>query len=96
MIFTLSTKLTFIGSTLILFRQSEAPRKFILKIFKEYFIVCPMELQGITNMLICPVLNLYFSGGSISITMIMSSLSVTRLMERHGGIRLSSFVLSGL
>ena len=29
-----------------LFPSSRAPREFILKIFKEYFVVCPVELQG--------------------------------------------------
>ena len=29
-----------------LFPRSRAPRKFILKIFKEYFVVCLLELQG--------------------------------------------------
>ena len=62
MIFTLSTKLTFIRNTRILFPQSRAPRTFILKILTEYFIVGPVELQGINNMLICPMLSPYFSG----------------------------------
>ena len=38
-IFTLGTKLTFIGNTLIFFPQSQAPRKFILKIFTDYFVL---------------------------------------------------------
>ena len=46
----------------ILFPQSRAPRKLILKIFTEYFVVCPVELQGINNMLICPILSPYLSG----------------------------------
>ena len=29
-----------------LFPWSWAPRKLILKILKEYFVVCPVELQG--------------------------------------------------
>ena len=33
---------------------------------------------------------------SISVTMTMPSLFVTRKMDCHGGIRLSSFVLGGL
>ena len=37
MIFSLGTKLSFIGNTLIFFPQSQAPRKSILKIFTEYF-----------------------------------------------------------
>ena len=37
MIFSLGTKLTFTGNTRIFFLQSRAPRKFILKIFTEYF-----------------------------------------------------------
>ena len=35
-------------------------------------------------------------GRSISVTIIMSSSSLTRSMESHGGIRPSSFVLAGL
>ena len=45
MIFTLSTNLTFIRNTRILFPQSRAPRKLSLKIFMEYFVVCPVELE---------------------------------------------------
>ena len=48
MIFSLSgklTKLTFIWNTRILFPQSRAPRKLILKIFTEYLVVCPVELK---------------------------------------------------
>ena len=37
MIFSLGTKLTFIGNTQIFFPQSQTTRKFILKIFTEYF-----------------------------------------------------------
>ena len=81
MIFTLSMKLTFIRTTRILFPQSRAPRKFILRIFKEYFVVCPVEFKGINNMLICPILTPYVKGPhgwSISVTMIMPLSSVTR------------------
>ena len=66
MIFTLGMKLTFIGDTGIFFLQSQALRKFILKIFTEFFVkwvvVCSVELEGINNMWICPILSPYFSG----------------------------------
>ena len=61
-IFTLSTKLIFIGNTSILFLQIWAPKKLILRIFTEYFEVCPVELQEIDNMFICPILSRYLSG----------------------------------
>ena len=85
MIFALSTKLTLIQNTCrILFLQGQAPRKFISKIFTEYFVVCPVELQGINKILICPILSPYFSGPwswtSISVTMIMPSSPVTTSM----------------
>ena len=46
MIFILSTKLTFIRNTRILFPQSRAPRKLILKIYTEYLVVCPVGRPG--------------------------------------------------
>ena len=49
-------------SVLQLLRSYRAPRKFILKIYTEYFVVCPVELQGINNMLICSILSPYLSG----------------------------------
>ena len=62
MISTLSTKLTFIQNTRILFPQSQASRKFILTIFMEYFVVYPVEPQERNSMSICPILSPYFSG----------------------------------
>ena len=84
----------FIRNTRILFPQKRAPRKFILKIFKEYFVVCPVELQGINNMLICPILSSYFSG---SWTEYQCHNDHTLVVCDHvdGGIRLSGFVLAG-
>ena len=48
-------------NTKILFPQSRAPRKLILKIFMEHFVACPVELQGVNNRLICPMLSLHLS-----------------------------------
>ena len=100
MIFTLSTKLTFIWNTRILFRESRAPRTFILKIFKEYFVVCPVELQGINNILICPILSPYFSGPWSWTEYQCHNYHALVVCDQvgglSGGIRLASFVLAGL
>ena len=96
MIFTLSTKLTFIQNTMILFPQGRAPRKFILKIFTEYVVVCPVELQGINNMLIWPVLSPYFNGPwSWTEYQCHNEHAVVACDHVDGGIRLSGFVLAG-
>ena len=62
MILTLSTKLTLIRNTRIWLPQSQAPTKFIFKIFAEYFAGFPVELHGINNMLISPILTLFKPG----------------------------------
>ena len=96
MIVSLSTKLTFIQNTRILFPQSRAPKKFILKIFTEYFVVCPVELQGINNMLICPILSPYFSGlWSWTEYQCQNDHALVVCDHVDGGIRLSGFVLAG-
>ena len=61
MIFALSARLMFIQYQGVCF-LGPGSRKLILKIFKEYFVVCPVELQEINNMLSCPILSPYVSG----------------------------------
>ena len=96
MIFTLSTKLIFIRNTRILFPQGWAPRKSILKIVTEYFVVYPVELQGINKMLICPILSRYFSGSwSWREYQCHNDHALVVCDHVDGGIRLSGFVLSG-
>ena len=54
------------------------------KDFMEYFVVCPVELQGINNMLVFPILSPYLNTivdhGHVSVTMIMPSSPVMALM----------------
>ena len=97
MIFTLSTKLTFIWNTRILLSQSRAPRTVILKIFTEYFVVYPVELQGINNMLICPIVSHYFCGPwSWTEYHCHNDHALVVCDHVDGGIRLSGFVLAWL
>ena len=42
--------------------SEQGSQKVYFEDFTEYFVVCPVELQGINNMLICPILSSYFSG----------------------------------
>ena len=78
------------------FPQSRAPRKLILKIFMEYFVVCPVELQGINNRLICPMLSPYPSG-SWSWTEYQCHKDHALVVCDHvdGGVRHSGYVLAG-
>ena len=76
--------------------QSRAPGKLILKIFTEYFVVCRVELQGINNMLICPILNPYLSGPwSWTECQCHNDHALVACDHIDGGIRLSGFVLPG-
>ena len=81
MIFTLECEADLYTERTDFVSSDPAPRKFILKIFKQYFVVCPVELQGINNMLICIILVDHGHGWSTSVTMIMPSSSVTRSMD---------------
>ena len=97
MIFTLSTKLTFIRNTRILLPQSRGgSQKVYFEDFTEYFVVCPLELQAIYNMSIRPILSPYFSGPWSS-TEYQCHNDHALVVCDHvgGGIRLSSFVLAG-
>ena len=79
----------------ILFPRSRALRKFILKIFTEYFVVCPVELQGINNMLICLILGPYFSGPwSWTEYQCHNDHALVVFDHVNRGIRLSGFVLA--
>ena len=46
MIFALNAKVMFIQNQGVCFLGAGPPRKLILKILKEYFVVFPVELQG--------------------------------------------------
>ena len=95
MIFTLSRKLTFIWNTRILFPQSRAPIILILKIFMDYFVVCPVQFQEVNNMLICPISSPYLSGTWPWTEYQCHNDHALVCDHVHGGIRLSGFVLSG-
>ena len=73
------------------------PRKYILKTFTEYFLVVfPVKLQGINNMLICPILNPYFIGPwSWTKHQCHNDHAHVDCDHDDGGIRLSGFVLAG-
>ena len=80
----------------MLFSQGRALRKLILKIFTEYFVGCPVELQGINNMLICPIFfSIVMDGVSVSVTINDHVLDLVVCDHVDGGIRLSSFILAG-
>ena len=67
-----------------------------MKIFTEYFVVCPVELQGINNMLICPTLSPYLSGPwSWMEYQCHNDHALVICDHVDGGIRLSAFVLGG-
>ena len=56
MIFALSAKLCSYRTEGFV-SPEPGPRKLILKIFEEYFVVCPVELNRINNMLSCHILS---------------------------------------